>query len=158
MEMMVVMVVSAVAITICFTCFNLIQRQFLRFRDSQEAFAVHLEIERLMTKDFSDCRHVFKMRQGCSFRYALRTVHYEFMDGAIIRSDSARRDTFNLPFSGVEMLQSGRDVVEEGEMIDALRLQFLIDEEEFSLSFQKQYGADSWLHDHRSNDRIHDID
>lgn len=158
MEMMVVMVVSAVAITICFTCFNLIQRQFLRFKDRQEAFAVHLEIDRLMTKDFSDCRQILKMQQGCSFRYAWRTVRYEFMDGMIVRLDSARSDTFSIPFSGIEMRQGGRDVVEEGEMIDALRLQFLIDDEEFSLSFQKQYGADSWLHDHRSNDYIHGID
>lgn len=158
MEMMVVMVVSSVAISICFACFNLIQRQFLRFKERQEAFSVHLEIDRLLTKDFSDCRHILKTQQGCSCIYDSHTVSYDFLDGMIVRSDSAQRDSFNIPLSQIEVRQTGQDVAENGEMIDELIMRFLIDEDEFSLSFQKLYGADSWLHDHRPNDPIHGLD
>jgi hypothetical protein len=148
MEMMVVMLISSIVMMLCIACFHLILTQFLAFQKMQERRYDKILVDRLLTRDVSDCLRIVKTADGFSCAYRSRRVVYRLLDDVMVRKDSTLLDSLYLPFSQLQLLWAGEKVVETGEMIDNVTLKFEQEAYQLSWSYQKQYSAETWMKKH----------
>ena len=148
MEMMVVMLISAIVMMLCIACFHFILAQFLNFKKMQEKRYDQVLVDRLLTKDVSDCVRIVKTIDGFACEHRSRQVVYRLLDDVMVREDSTLRDSLYLPFCELQVHWAGEEVVEAGKMIDKVTLQFEQEEYHLTFSYPKQYSAETWLKMH----------
>ncbi len=83
--MLVVMLISALSITITYTCYTIFSNHYLSYKKNSDELANYILFDKLMTKDVSMCRKIEKTTLGITCIYKKERIDYEFYDTYIVR-------------------------------------------------------------------------
>jgi len=117
-ELTVVMILSSIVISIAYLSFDILQKQYRNYRESNDKIAMISKLHRLLHTDFNNSEIIIKTDAGILTNYGTKQINYEFDFGFILRKDGEITDTFFVKIKEPEMLslkhsQSNSEIIEE---------------------------------------------
>jgi prepilin-type N-terminal cleavage/methylation domain-containing protein len=151
-EMLVVMLISAISIGVTYTTYRIFARQYLTYKHNSEDIAQYVLLDRLLSTDFLKSDKVLKTGDGLLIQLKLREVRYEFGEEYILRRDQSLVDTFKIQPTGVSYWWDGQEQHVPDRLVDQLKFESTYKEEKLDYVFLKKYGADAWMYEETLND------
>ncbi len=141
-EMMVVMLISALSIGIAYTCYTIFSNHYLSYKKRSDELAAYVLLDKLLTKDISVSKKVEKTTEGINCVLKKETIKYEFYNGYILRR-STILDTFRIETTATPVCKRV-GLVENipGALIDEMSMEALYKGEKLYFYYKKRYGAD----------------
>jgi hypothetical protein len=141
MEVTVSMLIAAIAIAITYTAAHIVTVTYGDYQKKQDHVAEFALLDKLLKQDFSRPGKIVKSGNGLRVETVNGTILYEFTEGHIVRAQYAlSTDTFKLDPKTIRFSFEKEDTV-EGQNIDQLELQTVLEKEEINLIYKKTYSA-----------------
>jgi len=141
-EMLVVMLVSAISIGITYSCYTIVSKQYSSYKKKSEELSRFILLDRLLCKDFSECKKVQRTQEGIDCISTDKVIKYGFYENYILRRGEGI-DTFRLGI--MEDMAAKYATASEnipGNIIDELEVNVVYEQENIYFYHQKKYGAD----------------
>jgi len=121
-ELLVVLVISAIVVSLAIAVLMLVQKQMQSIQSIEEKKQEIIYLERALWQDFNQGRPYYQLKDKMLMKYAKHdTVRYKFNDGYVMRND----DTLKVDVKNIQCFLDGYEV-KEG-YVDAIG--FLFSEE-----------------------------
>jgi hypothetical protein len=143
-EMLVVMLLSAIVISVAYTVLNIFNLQYLNYKNTRDDIYNLDLLDRLMVVDFSNADNIIKDENRYIFNFPARQVTYAFSDSLISRTENQVEDRFEFQTKGVSALFFKIEV-QPLALVDELRFEIVIKDQNFNFHYQKLYAADVLL-------------
>lgn len=141
-EMLVVMLISAMSIVITYTCYSIFSNHYLSYKKNSDVLANYILFDKLVTKDISACSKVVKTQEGMVCEFKQNAVYYEFSPTYVIRR-STIIDTFHIAaFVDPEFKKMDKILSVPGTLIEEMTFEAIYKEEKLFFYYKKNYGAD----------------
>ncbi len=154
-ELVVAMLISAIVVSIIYTCFQLLSGQFRAFKRNGETVNQLVLLDALLTRDVHHCAYLVKAEGGIACRYPGKTVTYTFGSGYICRSEGAVTDTLAVAPDRLETHFRHAAEGLPGNVIDRVGFRGLSGGYDHVFLYLKPYGADR-LMESAAPDQMHD--
>lgn len=151
-EMLVVMLISAISIGITYTTYRIFANQYLTYKHNAEDIAQYVVLDRLLSTDFLKSDKVLKTGDGLLIQSKLKEVHYEFREEYVLRRDQSLVDTFKVNPFHVTYWWNAQEQHLPDRLVDQLKFESNYKEEKLEYVFFKKYGADAWMYEELIND------
>ncbi|MDF2456907.1 MAG: hypothetical protein K0R51_2900 [Cytophagaceae bacterium] len=150
-EMLVVMLISAVSIGITYTTYRIFANQYISYKRNSETIAQYVTLDRLLATDFLKADKVLKTSDGILVKMQTKEVNYKMNEEYVLRYDHSLIDTFRV--GGVEFTYwwNGEQQHLPDRLIDQLKFESNYKEEKLEYVFLKKYGADAWMYEELLN-------
>lgn len=143
LEMVVVMLLTAMVVTIAFKSLEITLQNFQRQKTNDSALAKFALLDRLLTTDVHRSLKVTKFKNGFKCLYANgKLVEYITFPEAIIRNQGVVLDTFNIENSKVALLFENKATMRDNQLIDSISIDYLYKGISLSSSYTKVYTSD----------------
>lgn len=141
LEVTVVMILSAVCISIIYTAFSIINGSFIQFNQRNKQLSEIVLTDHLLRKDFFSSEQVRRSEKTLLFKLDSGVISYAFEEGFILRDQfSIRTDTLRLDVEGWDTRFEGREIPDE-TLLDELNLSVWAEGERIKLSYIKRYSS-----------------
>ncbi len=151
MEVIVVMIISAIVISICYTSFDIISSQYRTYKEHNEKVNRSLLLDVLLNKDFNACEAVKITDEGFECAYRGKKIYYEISETKLIRMEEQVTDTFAVSSGTITFGFLGKEVSTPGAFVSSLSFTTLEKEMEQHYFYSKEYGADFLMEIERLN-------
>jgi prepilin-type N-terminal cleavage/methylation domain-containing protein len=142
MELIVVMVLSAIVVSIAYTSFDIISKQYLRYKKSHEEISKILMFDLVLTKDFKNSVFVSLDDDGIVCNYSDRKINYQIDEHFVVRQENDVLDTFKVRVTDFQSDFSGIRVTDPGQLINHFEFVQQYDDADYLYAYQKEYAAD----------------
>jgi len=141
-EMLVVMLISALSIGITYTCYILVTKQYLSYKKNSDELAQVFLMDKLLTRDIAGSKKIERTSEGLQCYFQREIISYEFTDSYVLRH-AAIVDTFHISIPE-ETSFKWFDKIENipGNLVDEVSFAATYKEEKINFYYKKQYGAD----------------
>ena len=142
MEVTIAMLISAIAISICYTAYEIIGSYYKTFQEKNKVADNVLSLIHIMERDFLRSSHILNNNDGLAIDQDSLTVYYVFKDDVILRRMSElHTDTFDLKHHGIKFFFEGTEVI-EADTVDQVKLDLELDKKEtVTIQLFKHYSA-----------------
>ncbi len=142
MEVTLAMLLSAIAITVCYTAYGLIGNYYKTFGRQNESADVVLSLRHVLEKDFLNGKYILYGEEGIEIVSDSSKVDYKFRGGCITREiNRLHVDTFKVAPSHFVSFFEGREAV-QSDTLDEIRFVIQLDSMvSVPLGFHKKYSA-----------------
>ncbi len=143
-EMIIVMVISAIIVSMAFIVFSKVDTLSLQLKKMYQANFQLVLMDKLIYSDFEQADRVVKTTEGFECVYKNESHAYNFNDGMLIRTQGHQRDTFSLinEMTIEYTFTNNREV-----LIKDLMMKGVYEDEDIRLLYSKAYGADVLVND-----------
>lgn len=118
-EMLVVLVISAIVVSLAIAVLMLVQKQMQSIQSIEEKKQEIIFLERALWQDFNQGRPHYQLKEKILTKYSKRdTVRYKFNDGYVLRND----DTLKVDIKNIQFFLDGHEI-KEG-YVDAIGVLF----------------------------------
>ena len=152
MELIVVMIISALVISITYKCFDIISWQYLSYKKNNEEINGILALDVLLTKDISNSKYIKTVDNGIECSFKERKVVYEWNENYILRGENSVIDTFKINPKDLTFGFLGQEVVSSGMYINHLSFTNSFKEVEQLFIYKKAYSADFLMQSQVTNE------
>jgi hypothetical protein len=126
MEVTVAMLLSAIAISICYTAYGLISNYYTAFHQKNQTADELIDLKHAMELDFNKSPVVLKSDSGITLLVDSINIHYIFLDQKILRKLSNKHtDTFKLEHNSLTTSFEAQQVL-AADTIDQLNFNVLV--------------------------------
>lgn len=140
-EVVIAMLIAAIAITITYTAYQIINGTYQGYIKKQHNLAAYTIADKLLKKDFQLARHMTGNGNQLHIELDSGLVNYEFKENFITRElVPLPVDTFFLPVKKVEF-SFEKKVAGDETAIDELNLEAMLEGQQISLVYKKNYSA-----------------
>jgi hypothetical protein len=150
MEMVVVMLLSAIVISIAFQSFDILTKNYLLYKNNAAMLARTALLDRLLTLDFIRCSYVKKTQEGIVFGFEDRTIEYISGSGYITRQQDGQTDTFAVNTAPMTCKFQHQERTHPGNLVDELEFRHEYKGEALYFHYRKIYGADVLMEEERT--------
>jgi Tfp pilus assembly protein PilE len=141
MEVTISMLIAAIAIAITYTAYRIVNGTYINYTRKQDRIAAFTVADKLLKKDFLQADQIIRSADGLDLRSENGFVRYQFKEEYILREQSAlQTDTFKLPVKSV-LFSFENQAIAEGDTVDQLSLETLVENENVPLIYHKIYSA-----------------
>jgi hypothetical protein len=141
MEVVISMLIAAIAISITFTAYQIVSGSYGAFTKKQNRVAALAISDKLLKQDFIRALNIERSSDGIVLHLAEGEVSYIFTDTCILRDQfTLRIDTFKVSIKNLSFLFEGQPG-EEGARIDQLGFQTELDGMQMPFQYHKTYSA-----------------
>lgn len=118
-EMLVVLVISAIVVSLAIAVLMLVQKQMQIIQSIEEKKQEIIFLERALSQDFNQGRPYYQLKEKTLTKYSKHdTVSYKFNDGYVLRND----DTLKVDIKNIQCFLDGHQI-KEG-YVDAIGVSF----------------------------------
>lgn len=141
LEVVISMLVVAVAIAVTYTAYHIISRTYSDYIKKQDRIASFTLADRLIKRDLLEADQVVRAGEGLKLFLPAGQVIYEFKNDYLIRNQYAlQADTLKIPVKNLGyFFENGP--VEDGARVDQLVFQTVLEGIDISLFYKKTYSA-----------------
>lgn len=140
-EAIVVLILSALVISISYTAISIISERIHKFKEFIQESEAITSAEKVLINDITTAKYIVRSPEGFKCIYNEHIVKYDFSSNNIIRTGSVS-DVFNLEVEGFNTFYKGLENFVPGSILDQVSINIIIDNSPFELVFVKQYGSD----------------
>jgi len=141
-EMLVVMLVSALSIGITYSCYTIVSNQYSHYKKKSEKLAQLILLDKLLSKDFSSSRKVERTTEGVVCIMPKETIRYEFHENYMLRRGQIV-DTFRMQeVKEIVAKRIGNIENIPEKLVDELEFKVVYEGENLYFYHKKKYGAD----------------
>jgi len=145
MEMVVAMLLAAIAIGLTYTVFSIFTQTYGDYTRKHQLLAIPDRVEQLLSRDFDKSTNILKTDSGLICESNQQLVVYQFSRNYILRKQMVR-DTFRVNVDQFEAFFEKSPVVEMDttnakNRIDELQLKLIIENQRITYHFLKQYSS-----------------
>jgi hypothetical protein len=141
-EMLVVMLISALSIGITYTCYMIFSNHYTQYKKNSDELAEYILADRLLTKDIASSRYVRKTIDGIVCEYKKEKIYYDFSENAVVRK-STIIDTFHIAMTGIPVCKyAGQEEHLPNALLEEVFIYSKHHDEPLEFYYRKLYGAD----------------
>jgi hypothetical protein len=141
LETIIALTISAIVISGTFVMYQMIFKQWTKYRRLTNEVYDAVNMERLLKEDAAGCSYMYTTTSGLYFeRTDTMHVVYSIQDSFIVRS-CGRLDTFYTGACTREAFFNKKSVADSA-LIDHVNLSFIKEEDSNYVSIEKQYAAE----------------
>jgi len=141
-ELTVVMILSSIVISITYLSFDILQKQYRDYRESNDKIAMISKLNSLLHTDFNNSEIIIKTDAGILTNYRTKQINYEFDFGFILRKEGEITDTFFVKVDELNTHYLKQGQLESERIIDELTFETKINNKMRVFHYRKIYGAD----------------
>ena len=139
-ELLVVMVISALTISMIYACYRIFSGQYIAYKNSSEEIAQYILLDRLLIQDVSRAERILKSDQGLSMKFNYKEIKYDFTDSSVIRTDKIV-DTFNIRPHLVQLNYNDLAKHIPDQLVDEISFKSIYKEDTLHFLYKKKYAA-----------------
>jgi hypothetical protein len=145
MEISIAMLITAIAIALTYTIYNIVFQSYQAFKSKNVQAIEMAELDELLKKDFRQSLIIYKDSRGIRIDKNDEAINYDFEDAYITREGTAV-DTFKIVVKDVKLLFRGSPVTEilstsSKNRIDEVILNLVFNNQELVYHYRKQYSS-----------------
>jgi hypothetical protein len=144
MEMIVVMIISAIVVSMAYVVFTKVNVLSMKLRLLYQANYRLILFDKLLYTDVAHAEYIQKTAEGFICVYKQEQHEYRIQED-IIRIQGSQTDTFAF-FKDVVVQYAYLN--DKNSIVKAITIEALSDEEAIHLLYAKEYGADVLVNDH----------
>ena len=145
LEMVVVMLLTAMVVSIAFKSLEMTLQNFQRQKSNDSALAHFSLLDRLLMADIYRSHKVIKVENGFKCCYADgKLIEYSTFPEGIIRRQLAVVDTFNTANTTGLFFRNKKEI-ENDKLIDSVSIDYLYKDISITSNYTKDYTADMLL-------------
>lgn len=141
MEVMVVMLISGITITLAYSAWLMVQKQYLKFSQRSNALSEYRQLDQILAADILKSETVEYSGSGIILK-GKQELRYEASSDWILRK-GINVDSFKVYPIRIKAKLKDREV--SNDFAEEIYIQCVLDERELEISFLKQYAADFWM-------------
>lgn len=145
LEIVVSMLISSLVIIMAYAGLDVFNESIRLFKNRNYEYSQLLLIGNLMHKDIEDSERVIKMNNGIQCFIQGSDVQYDFEDQYILRTKGSLTDTFYVSHKSPAYFMNNKEVMVSGLLVDYIKLEIFLSDENFEQVYCKNYGADIYI-------------
>jgi hypothetical protein len=142
MEMIVVMIISAIVVGTAYNTYRIVFQQYLTMRNTSEILRQMSLLDVLISRDVDNCNYIRRTHEGFSCHYEINEINYYLEKDLVLRAEGLVMDTFRISPLNIDMKYNNVDVMQVSSYVDRITFEHRYKDETISFAFQKKYGAD----------------
>ncbi len=140
-EMTVVMLLSAIVISMAYFAFELLSRRYVKYKEQSEVFYKVTLLDQLLSRDFFVSDSIKSEGEILKVYKADITSDYHFGSKYVVRQFSGQTDTFYFNVEKKELLYNQQLIADGNSMTDQLNLTLLLNGKVLEYNYIKHYSA-----------------
>ncbi|MBI4946038.1 MAG: prepilin-type N-terminal cleavage/methylation domain-containing protein [Bacteroidetes bacterium] len=143
-ELLVVMVLSAIVISFGYLGYGMVQKNYLGFRSSAVRINESAKLQSALSYDVDNCHYLSGDTKELIFVFEKnKMVTYLFLDKVVIRAEGQVRDTIHAEIKNISLKYGQKPIAGNlGQIIDEILLECNLEGEQEIFSYFKLYPAD----------------
>lgn len=142
MEMTVAMLLAALTVGITYTAYRMISRSYQSYDEKNQRLSVFIRVDQLLKKEVERADRMERTIDGIALDDIGGRITYHFTPGYILREQySLERDTFYVTGQDLHTFFEGKEITQEGQLLDQVSWTASIESGHFPLIYTKKYSA-----------------
>lgn len=142
MEVTIVMLISALTITICYSAYGIITNYYKSFQQKHKMSTEILSLKHVLDRDAEKSNHAFKTPFGCEFSLDSDKIVYTFTNHFILRQlNDLHTDTFKIKVKEMKGYFESAEIIHP-DTIDQINFKVEISKDiDVAIQINKSYSA-----------------